>query len=1111
VSTHPRAIHQFNVASAFGDGVTQSMLFTRHLLRQLGFDSEIFCADVAPELADEIRPMASYPDDPEHILLLHHALGHNYAYWVEALKSRLIMVYHNITPPEYFPPGSLARRYCELGREQLTNWRGRFIGAIGDSALNTSELLQVGYKNAATIPLLVNLERLRMIEPDKPLVSRLSDAFNMVFVGRVAANKCQHDLISIFAHLRRRLDVPARLLLVGGVSTNEYLARLEALRHELNLGHSLEIMGKVSDADLAAIYRTAGVFVSMSEHEGFGMPLIEAMAHDVPVIAFNSSNIADTLGGGGILLSRKDHKKTAALIKIVSEEPQLRRRILLAQRRNLLRFEHETLRDALAGFLEGIGVAVKRPPLATRRTPPEIRIEGPFDSSYSLALVNREFARALHQQRVDVALHSAEGFGDYAPDNKFLTSDAECREMWRRGQADQTASVLLRDMYPPRVTDMRAPANGLSNFAWEESGFPSAYVDAFNRSLTHITVLSDYVKKVLVDNGVRVPVSVSGAGVDHMLRIQPQAFGGDLGPDGFRFLHVSSCFSRKGADVLLEAFGRAFTDADRVSLVIKTFPNIHNAIEGLLADFRSRFPNAAPVILINADISAGEVADIYRRCDALVAPSRGEGFGLPIAEAMLFDKPVITTAHGGQMDFCTPENAWLVDYEFAYAQTHMEQFNSVWAEPDLDDLTRILREVHGAPSEERMRRAVAGKQALLTNWRWQDVADRNLQAIGALDVGAVPRDLPHVGWVTTWNVRCGIAAYARALSVAIPVGAMAVFSSDINDMIATDEENVVRCWYRGWDDTLDDLYQAIRAAGVTVVVIQFNFGFFGLTNLGRLITRLAADGVGVHIFLHATADVVRPDVTLSLRTIAEPLARATRLYVHGVGDLNRLKGFGLTGNVVLFPQGVTLPQETLTTAPVDGSGGKLIACFGYMLPDKGAQQLIEAFGTLRESHPELRLLMLNAAYPAVISDEEQKQCRTAIANSPHRDAITLVTDFLSDDEVHARLREADLIVFPYQKSGESSSAAVRFGLASGRPVACAPLSVFQDVTAVTHQLPGITPKALAAGISALLEDENRIRDVSERQAAWLAQHDWQMLSKRLWNILCSTAVSRAEE
>ena len=1110
MSSQPRAIHQFNVASAIGDGVTQSLLFTRHLLRQLGFDSEIFCADVAPELADEIRSMASYPDGPENILLLHHALGHNYAYWVEALKSRLIMVYHNITPPEFFPPDSLTRQYCELGREQLAKWRGRFIGAIGDSELNTSELLQAGYKNAVTIPLLVNLDRLRMIEPDKALAARLSDDFNMVFVGRLAANKCQHDLISIFAHLRRRLDVPARLLLVGGVSTNEYLTRLEALRHELNLGHSLEMMGKVSDADLAAIYRTADVFVSMSEHEGFGMPLIEAMAHDVPVIAFNSSNIADTLGEGGILLSSKDHDKTAALIKIVSEEPELRRRILLGQRRNLARFEQDTLREALAAFLENIGVAVKRPPQTARRSQPEIRIEGPFDSSYSLALVNREFARALHRQGIDVALHAADGPGEYAPNEKFLASDVECLEMWRRGQADQTANVLLRDMYPPLVTGMRTPANGLSNYAWEESGLPSAYVEAFNRSLTHITVLSSYVKKVLVDNGVRMPVTVGGAGVDHFLRIQPQAYQGDLGPDGFRFLHVSSCFPRKGVDVLLEAFGRAFTGADRVSLIIKTFPNIHNAIEIQLADFRKRFPDAAPVILINKDISEGELADIYKRCDALVAPSRGEGFGLPLAEAMLFEKPVITTAYGGQMDFCSTENAWLVDYQFACAQTHMEQFNSVWAEPDLDDLTRILREVHTASDEERLRRAQAGKQALLANWRWAHVAERNLQAIAALDAGPALLDLPHVGWVTTWNVRCGIAAYARALGVAIPLGAMTVFSSDIYDMIAADEENVVRCWLRGWDDTLDDLYDAIRAAGVTTAVIQFNFGFFGLKNLGRLITRLTADGVGVHIFLHATADVVRPDFTLSLGMIAEELALATRLYVHGVGDLNRLKGFGLTGNVMLFPQGLALPRQTLTTGPIVGAGGKLIACFGYMLPDKGFLQLIEAFGLLRESHPELRLLMLNAAYPAFESDEEQRHCRAAIAASPHGAAITLITDFLSDDEVLARLREADLIVFPYQKTGESSSAAVRFGLASGQAVACTPLSIFQDVEKVTFKLPGISPSGIAEGIKSILEDEVGLKAMQNRQMAWLAQHDWSVLSKRLWNILRSTAVSPAE-
>lgn len=1101
MSPNPRAIHQFHVGSAFGDGVTNSMLFIRELLHELGFESEIYCAQIAHELTHILRPIEAYPDSPDQLLLLHHSLGHNHGAWVEALQSRLVIIYHNITPAEFFPAGSPMRRYSEIGRKQLADWRTRFIGAIGDSAFNTSELLQLGYENAVTIPLLVNIDRMRSIAADKHLMNRLSGSFNMAFVGRISENKCQHDLISIFAHLRRRLALPARMILAGDVSSQDYLARLKHMCGDLHLGDSVEITGKISDESLSAIYQTADVFVSMSEHEGFGMPLIEAMAHDAPVIAYNSGAIADTIGEGGLLLSRKDHPRTAGLIKVVSEAPDLRRRILLGQRRNLRRFERETLRNALAGFLEDVGMEVRRPTQSTRQPAPEIRIEGPFDSSYSLALVNREFARALHRKGIDVALHATDGPGDYMPNSGFLSADSECNEMWRRGKDHAMCDVLLRDMYPPRVAHMRAPANAFSNYAWEESGFPAAYVNDFNRSLTHVTVLSSYVEKVLKDNGVRVPVSVSGAGVDHLLHIQPQEFGGGLGPDGFRFLHVSSCFPRKGADVLLEAFGKAFTREDKVSLVIKTFPNIHNRIEILLAEFRDRFPDAAEVIVINTDISDGELADIYGRCDALVAPSRGEGFGLPIAEAMLFGKPVITTAYGGQMDFCTPENAWLVDYKFAYARTHMEQFDSVWVEPDLDDLVRNLRAVFTAPAEERLRRAAAGKQTLLDNWRWGHVAERNRQAIAALDAGTVPRDMPRAAWVTTWNTRCGIAAYARSLSVAVPVGQMIVLANHADDRTASDEDFVTRCWRSGWDDELDDLYQAIRAAGVAAAVIQFNFGFFDLASLGRLITRLIADGIGVHIFFHATADIVRRNQTLSLSIISEQLAQATRLYVHGVDDLNRMKQLGLIENVVLFPHGVSLPLGIPEITPVNGTDSRLIACFGYMLPGKGYTQLIEAMGYLRESYPGSRLLMLNATYPAAESEAELQRCRAAIAASPHGAAITLVTDYLPDDEVLARLREADLIVFPYQQSGESSSAAVRFGLASGRPVACTPLPIFHDVAAVTFQLPGITPKELAEGFVALLGDEARLKAAELRQTAWLAQHDWQVVSTRLWNIL----------
>ena len=1099
LASRPPAIHQFHVGSAFGDGVTNAMLFIREVLQGLGFASEIYCMQVAPELAGVLRHAKTYPDAPDQILLLHHSLGHNHADWVESLQSRLIMVYHNITPPEFFPAGSPLRFYSELGRKQLAGWSGRFAGAIGDSDYNTQELLQLGYKHAQTIPLLINIDRLRNIKPDEKMMARLQGAFNMVFVGRIAENKCQHDLISIFSHLRRRLDVPARLVLAGDTSSSGYHSHLHALRDEYRLGGSMEFTGKITNAALSAIYRTADVYVSMSEHEGFGVPLIEAMAHDVPVIAYDSGAIAGTMGEGGLLLQEKDHLKIAALIKILSEEAELRRRVLLAQRRNLQRFEPGPLRRMLSGFLESLQVEVSVPPCAAGKYAPRIRLEGPFDSSYSLALVNREFARALRQGGVDVALHSTDGGGDYPPNDEFIRSDAECREMWRRGQEAPGTEILLRDLYPPRVSDMRAPANGLSNYAWEESGFPAEYVAQFNKKLTHVTVLSRYVRKVLMDSGVRIPVRVSGAGVDHLLKVKPVRPRHDLGPESFRFLHVSSCFPRKGADVLLEAFGQAFTRENPVSLIIKTFPNIHNRIEDQLADFHARYPQAARVVLINENIDEAEIAGLYQQCDALAAPSRGEGFGLPIAEAMLFGKPVITTAYGGQMDFCNSANAWLVDYTFDYAQTHMGQFNSVWAEPDVQDLARNLREVFEAAPGERALRARSGKESLLAGWCWSHVAARNLEAVEALDAGPALQDLPYVGWVTTWNARCGIAAYARGLSMAIPRGQLKVFANQVNEPLAQDEDYVSRCWISGAGESLDELYRQILAAGISVAVIQFNFGFFDLAGFGQLILRLKDAGIGVHVFFHATADIVRPGLSLSLRTIAAQLAQATRLYVHGVDDLNRMKALGLVDNVILFPHGslASAPETARAVKPET----ELLACFGYMLPGKGFAQLIEAFGILRASRPDLRLLMLNASYPAPESEHELQQCRALIAASPHGAAIELVTDFLPDEEALRRLQAADLIVFPYQNTGESSSAAVRMGLASRRPVACTPLPIFRDVASVTFQLPGLTPVMLAEGISALLGSPADLEAAARRQNAWLGEHAWPAVSARLWNIL----------
>ena len=162
--------------------------------------------------------------------------------------------------------------------------------------------------------------------------------------------------------------------------------------------------------------------------------------------------------------------------------------------------------------------------------------------------------------------------------------------MVERGQSGATFDVSLRNQYPPHVADMRGTVRVLANYAWEESGFPADWVREFNTSLDLITVTSRYVAKVLRDNGVHVPIAVVGNGIDQILADQAPPAVAASGHGPFTFLHISSGFPRKGLDVLLKAWGTAFTHGDRVRLIIKTFRNIHNRIEDDLRRFQRRLP-----------------------------------------------------------------------------------------------------------------------------------------------------------------------------------------------------------------------------------------------------------------------------------------------------------------------------------------------------------------------------------------------------------------------------------------------------------------------------------------------------------------------------------------
>jgi glycosyltransferase involved in cell wall biosynthesis len=1092
-------IHQFHSGSAYGDAVTNAMLFIQNMLTKFGFESQVYVERVAPELKSRLNSYKKLALDDKDVILIHHSMGHDLDDFVTGLPGKKILVYHNITPAEFFADNERFRHYAAKGREQLKRFRPYMAACICDSRLNAAELLEIGYENVWELPLLTALDNLPSKPWDSNVVHDAAETLTLLFVGRISPNKCQEDLIAIARILRIMLDQPFQLVLVGGYSRlDTYFRKLAALVKAEGLEKQVRFMGKVPDAQLYGWYRAADIFVCMSAHEGFGVPLIEAMAFDVPVIAYKSSSVPDTLGKAGIRVARKDPKAVAALISILVRDRAMKRALIEDQRRRVADFSTPVLETRFFRFLTDQGIFVPNPPdpeFFSGSPPLSYQVEGPFETSYSLALVNRETALALDRKYPGrVGLFATEGPGDYAPDPTAVRAFPGLESLWQRGEKSSRADVVIRNLYPPRVADMDGQINLLS-FAWEESMLPAAWVDSFNRHLDGLAVTSRFVKKTLIDNGISLPVAVVGNGVDHMKQVSPEPV--TLTPDtGFTFLHVSSGFPRKGMDLLLEVFVQTFTKKDDTKLVIKTFPNAHNTVDQQILDLMHRYPDAPPIQVINQDLSPSQMAFLYTACHALVAPSRGEGFGLPMAEAMAYGMPVITTGYGGQSDFCTPDSAWLIDFSFAQAQTHLGLFDSVWAAPDPIHLGRLMKQVRHAGQKDLKPRLDAAKQLINTRFSW----DRCISRIQGLEehirrIPPLSQNKRRVAWISSWNTRCGIATYSRFLlenlgSEGFELVILASKKHTTDPL--PDTVSVRHCWTDRTGD-IQDLLAAVETENPDVLVIQFNFAFFTPGQLEQIILAGKHKNRVVIVFFHATQDVDLPGQQASLKPVVNTLARADRLLVHSISDLNRLKSWGLCDNTTLFPHGVIARRPKTATA-----GRKItLATYGFLLPHKGLEQLITAFADLKKRFKHLHLLMVNALYPDPMSNAALDRCQNLIQQYRLQNDVTLVTEFLADEKSLSLLESAHLIVFPYQDTSESASGAVRYGLASHRPVACTPLDIFQDVRDMVHFLPGTGPDKLADGLGRLLKNPDLMTQKTQIQAQWLAAHDWRIVGKRL--------------
>ncbi len=348
---------QLVAALRYGDAIGNEVMAFHKLFSEMGYRSEIYSPDIDPRVEGEniFRADEFKGADPDDKVIYHVGSESIFFDAYCSLKCKKAIRYHNITPPEFFKDYNIiSSMNCERGYTQVEAMSDKTDYAIAVSGYNKKDLERMGYKcKIDVLPILMRFSDYET-EPDKDIIKQYGDDgyTNILFVGRVAPNKKFEDIIAAFDVYNRCFNEKSRLILVGGASDNDhYKYRLNKYIDRLGQ-KNIFFTGHISFAAILAYYKTADVFLCMSEHEGFCVPLVESMFFDVPVIAYDAAAIGDTLGGAGVLLDKKDPALTAGVIDRLVNDKDLKDKIIKEQRERLKDFDNKKIGDDLIKMIQ---------------------------------------------------------------------------------------------------------------------------------------------------------------------------------------------------------------------------------------------------------------------------------------------------------------------------------------------------------------------------------------------------------------------------------------------------------------------------------------------------------------------------------------------------------------------------------------------------------------------------------------------------------------------------------------------------------------------------------------------------------------------------------------
>jgi len=362
--------HQLVHTLSYGDAISGEVLALRSCFRSIGYESEIYCINVHPRYKGQTKDYLSLEDSFNGVVILHYSLGSPLnALYLGLVRAQRVLLYHNVTPAHWFKGvNPRVMRDIESGLAELPSLCRVSNRLLADSTFNADELAALGFP-ATVLPLPVDgpssvssddqrHDTSRWAQdPNAGILSLLQGdpSLHLLHIGRIAPNKRIEDILKIFYFLHHYVEPKSKLWLVGiDIDTELYSFALKQFVYQLGLEKAVIFTGGVSDEEVLAFYQAASVYCCMSEHEGFCLPVVEAMRASLPVIAYASGAIPETIGNGGILVRKKHPHLIAELIVRVHKDAPLRASLVAEGLERVEALSYTKFTERVASCMEGL-------------------------------------------------------------------------------------------------------------------------------------------------------------------------------------------------------------------------------------------------------------------------------------------------------------------------------------------------------------------------------------------------------------------------------------------------------------------------------------------------------------------------------------------------------------------------------------------------------------------------------------------------------------------------------------------------------------------------------------------------------------------------------------